>query len=57
MLEKDIKKVLISEEEIQSKTIELGKILADEYKDKNPLLLGILRGSVPFLAELVKRMD
>ncbi|MEG1531581.1 MAG: hypoxanthine phosphoribosyltransferase, partial [Lactococcus sp.] len=28
MLEKDIKKVLISEEEIQSKTIELGKILA-----------------------------
>ncbi|MEG1219966.1 MAG: hypoxanthine phosphoribosyltransferase, partial [Lactococcus sp.] len=45
MLEKDIKKVLISEEEIQSKTIELGKILADEYKDKNPLLLGILRGS------------
>ena len=57
MLEKDIKKILISEEEIQSKTLELGKILADEYKDKNPLLLGILRGSVPFLAELVKRMD
>lgn len=57
MLEKDIKKILISEEEIRDRTVELGKILADEYEDKNPLLLGILRGSVPFLAELVKRMD
>ncbi|GBG96873.1 hypoxanthine phosphoribosyltransferase [Lactococcus termiticola] len=57
MLEQDIKKVLISEKEIQEKTVELGQILATEYAGKNPLLLGILKGSVPFMAELIKRID
>jgi len=57
MLEKDIKKVLISEEQIKDKTVELGKILTEEYAGKNPLLLGILKGSVPFMAELIKRID
>ena len=57
MLEQYIERVLITEEEIQEKTKELGKIIATDYADRNPLLLGILRGSVPFLAELVKRMD
>ncbi len=57
MLENDIKKVLISEEQIRERSDELGKALVAEYKDKNPLILGILRGSVPFMAELIKHMD
>ncbi|MBF0818086.1 hypoxanthine phosphoribosyltransferase [Streptococcus acidominimus] len=57
MLEKDIKKVLISEEEIVAKSKELGKILTEDYAGKNPLLVGILKGSIPFMAELVKHID
>ena len=57
MLEKDIKKILISEEEIIAKCKELGQILAKDYADKNPILVGILKGSIPFMAELMKRID
>lgn len=57
MLEKDIKKILISEEEIVAKSKELGRILTEDYAGKNPLLVGILKGSIPFMAELVKHID
>lgn len=57
MLEKMIEKVLVSEEQIQKRSAELGEILTKEYAGKNPICLGILRGSVPFIAELVKHMD
>ncbi|MBF0786992.1 MULTISPECIES: hypoxanthine phosphoribosyltransferase [unclassified Streptococcus] len=57
MLEKDIKKILISEEEIVAKSKELGKILTEDYAGKTPLLVGILKGSIPFMAELIKHID
>ncbi|WP_027108001.1 hypoxanthine phosphoribosyltransferase [Lacticigenium naphthae] len=53
----DIKEILISEEEIQAKVVELGAILTEEYKDKNPLLVGVLKGGLPFMADLIKRME
>ncbi|MFZ1759128.1 MAG: hypoxanthine phosphoribosyltransferase [Streptococcus suis] len=57
MLDKDIKKILVSEEEIFEKSKELGQIIAKEYADKKPLLVGILKGSIPFMAELIKHID
>lgn len=57
MLEKDIQKVLITEEEIQVKSKELGQLLTEDYAGKNPLLVGILKGSIPFMAELIKHID
>lgn len=57
MLEKDIKKVLYSEEEIVAKTKELGAQLTRDYSDKTPVLIGVLKGSVPFMAELIKHID
>ncbi|MDW8585967.1 hypoxanthine phosphoribosyltransferase [Streptococcus suis] len=57
MLDKDIKKILVSEEEIVAKCKELGQILATDYVDKNPILVGILKGSIPFMAELMKHID
>ena len=51
-----IKEVLISEEEIIAKTKELGAILSEEYKDKNPLVVGVLKGALPFMADLMKQM-
>ncbi|GFH42634.1 hypoxanthine-guanine phosphoribosyltransferase [Lactococcus hodotermopsidis] len=56
MLETTIKKVLVTEEEICVKSQELGQLLTMEYADKNPLMVAILKGSIPFFAELTKRM-
>ncbi|TLS34988.1 hypoxanthine phosphoribosyltransferase [Pseudalkalibacillus caeni] len=53
----DIKETLISEEEIQEKVKELGKSLSEEYRDRFPLVIGVLKGAMPFMADLTKRMD
>ena len=57
MLEKDIKKVLFSQEDIVAKTKELGQQLTEDYAGKNPLLVCVLKGAVPFMAELIKHID
>lgn len=57
MLEQDIKKVLISHEEIVAAAQKLGAQLTEDYAGKNPILVGVLKGSVPFMAELVKHID
>ena len=44
-MKQDIEKVLISEEEIQQRTKELGKELSLEYKDRFPLAIGVLKGA------------
>ena len=56
-LRNDIKEVLISEEETQAKVKELGEQLATDYKDKFPLAIGVLKGAMPFMADLLKRVD
>ena len=40
----DIERILLTEEQIKEKVAELGKILAEEYKDKNPVVVGVLKG-------------
>ncbi|MGX9132876.1 hypoxanthine phosphoribosyltransferase [Rummeliibacillus sp. JY-2-4R] len=57
MLQNDIEKVLISEEDLQNKIKELGESLTAEYQDKFPLLIGVLKGAMPFMADLMKRID
>ncbi len=57
MLEQDIKKILISHDEIVTAAHELGQRLTEDYQGKNPILVGILKGSVPFMAELIKHID
>ena len=50
-------KVLISQEEIQAKAKEIGAKITEDYKDGDLLLVGILRGSVPWMADLMKCID
>ncbi|MBS4216609.1 hypoxanthine phosphoribosyltransferase [Bacillus sp. FJAT-29953] len=57
MMNQDIKEVLVSEEEIQEKVKELAAQLTEEYKDRFPLAIGVLKGALPFMADLLKRMD
>ena len=56
-MKQDIEKVLVSEEEIQEKIKELWIQLTEEYKDSFPLAIGVLKGAMPFMADLLKRMD
>ena len=55
----DIKKILFSEQEICSRSKELGQQITEDYRNsENPILLvALLRGAVPFLAELMKHID
>ena len=57
MLDKDIEKVLVSSEEIDKIAKRLGKQLTEEYKDKFPIVVGLLKGCVPFMGKLVTEMD
>ena len=52
----DIERVLITEEQIRNKVQELGRILTEEYKDKNPVVVGVLKGVVVFYADMIREI-
>jgi hypoxanthine phosphoribosyltransferase len=56
-MNQDIEKILLSEEQIAIKVKELGTTLAAEYRDKNPLVICVLKGAVVFMADLIRHMD
>lgn len=56
-MDKDIQKVLISEEEVQAKVRELAALLTEEYKDKDPVFVGVLKGVVVFFADMMKHIN
>ena len=47
-MENDILKVLISEEELRTRIAQLGEELTRDYADKDPVVLGVLKGVVVF---------
>lgn len=53
-MEKDIEKVLISQEEIKKIVSDLGARISEDYKDKNLLMVSVLKGSVVFMADLMR---
>ena len=56
-MEKNIQKVLLSEEQIANKVTELAGLLTEEYADKNPLFVGVLKGVVIFFADMVRKLN
>jgi hypoxanthine phosphoribosyltransferase len=48
---------LIEEEKIRERVKELARRLSEDYRGKNPLFVGILKGAFIFLADLVREMD
>lgn len=53
----EIKEILFTREEIQKKVQELGRIISNDYKGKKLILVGILKGAVPFMADLMREID
>ena len=53
-MHQDIERVLISEQELAARIAELGKQVAADYADKDPIFLGILKGVVMFFADMIR---
>ena len=56
-MKNDIKKVLISEEELSNIVKSLGKQIAEDYKGKDLMIVSILKGSIIFMADLMRAVD
>ena len=53
----DVERVLFTPEQIQQRVRELGEEIARDYSGREPHLVTILKGSVPFFADLIRAMD
>ncbi len=53
-MQKDLEKVLLTEEEISKMISGLGKQISEDYKGKNLLLVSVLKGSIVFMADLMR---
>ncbi len=53
----DVEKILVSEEQLKEINKRLGAQITEDYKDKRLLVLGILKGCVFFMTDLVRHID
>jgi len=56
-LYRDVERTLISAVEIKKKVDELARLLSQEYEGKNLLVVGILKGAMIFMADLIRAMS
>lgn len=55
-MDSDIGKILLTQEQIQKREEELGKLLTEEYAGKDPVIVGVLKGVVVFYADMIRRI-
>ena len=56
ILDKDVERVLFSEEELKNRVAEIAAQIDRDYAGKEPLLISVLRGSFVFMADLVRQI-
>ena len=56
-MHKDVEEILFSLDQIVARFDELGKQISKDYAGKKPVVIGLLKGCVPFMAELIKHID
>ncbi|MDO5123660.1 MAG: hypoxanthine phosphoribosyltransferase [Eubacteriales bacterium] len=56
-MHKDCEYILVDEQKIKSLVKELAQKISEDYKDKNLLLVGLLKGSVVFMSDLMKEIS
>ena len=56
ILDKDVERILFSEEELKQRVAEIAAQIDRDYAGKEPVLIGILRGSFVFMADLVRQI-
>ena len=57
MLHKDVESVLISQEKLENIVKSLAKQIEKDYNDKEFIMVGLLKGSMVFMADLMKQID
>ena len=55
-MDRDIETILLTEQQIRDRIAELGEILTKEYEDKNPVVVGVLKGVVVFYADMIRQI-
>ena len=55
-MEQNIAQILITEEQIKNRIRELGEVLTAEYADKDPVIVGVLKGVVVFYADMIREI-
>ena len=53
----DVARVLITEDEIKAKLQEMGALITEYYRDKNPVVICVLKGAVYLLSDLTRLID
>lgn len=56
-MREDIEKILLDEEQISKKIKEIGNNISRDYKGKDLILIGVLKGSIMYMANLAKEID
>jgi len=56
-MHEDIEEILLPADLILAKVAELGRLITADYREKNLLLLGTLKGAVPFIADLARAIE
>ena len=57
LLDRDVERVLFSEEELRRRVAEIAAEIDRDYAGKEPLLVSVLRGSFVFMADLCRHID
>ena len=55
-MERDIQEVLLTQQQIEARIKELGEELSREYADKDPVVVGVLKGVVVFYADMIRHL-
>src|SRR5512147_3188561 len=53
----DIETILISEEALQARITDLARAVNEDYRGKDLLLVGILKGAIMFMVDIARRLD
>ena len=57
VVHEDIEQVLITSEQIQEKIAHLAKQITDDYRDRDLLLVGVLKGAFVFMSDLARQIE
>ncbi len=56
-MNQDIDRILISEEELQKRISELGAAITEDFRGRDPIFVGVLKGCFIFMADLLRSVD
>ena len=57
VLDVDIEAVVVTAEQIADKTVELAKLIDSDYAEREPLLVGVLKGAAMFMSDLARTLE